>query len=257
MTWLDALILGAVEGITEFLPVSSTAHLVLTADLLNITRTPALEAFEVIVQWGAILAVLFLYRRTLVENFSFSLWFKLGVAFVPTGLAGLLLYSWIKSFFTPLATVILMAVTGAVFIIIERFYQEKEHHLENAEDLPVGKAFGVGVAQTFALLPGVSRSGATIVGGLLLGMKRKAAVEFSFLLAVPTMTVAAAYEIYKGWGELSVESWEATGLGLLAAFLFAVLAIKGFLAFISRFSFVPFGIYLILSAGIYFWVVLA
>ncbi len=251
MTILESIILGAVEGITEFLPVSSTAHLILTAKLLGLKETDALKAYETIIQLGAILAVVFIYKERLTH--SISLWFKLGVAFVPTGLAGLFLYSYIKDLFTPSATVWFMIGAGIVFIVVEKIHSEKDHHIDDASETSLKKSFLIGCFQTIALLPGVSRSGATIIGGMLLGMKRKAAVEFSFLLAIPTMFVATGYEVYKGYESFVVDSLITLGVGFVTSFIFSYLAVKWFLDFISKYDFVPFGIYLIVSGvGFYF-----
>lgn len=251
MTILDSIIMGAVEGITEFLPVSSTAHLILTAKLLGLEETEALKAYETIIQLGAILAVLFIYKDRLTK--SFSLWVKLGVAFVPTGVAGLFLYKHIKEFFTPSATVWFMVAAGIVFILVEKVHTEKDHHIDDANDTSYLKSFLIGCFQTISLLPGISRSGATIIGGMLLGMKRKAAVEFSFLLAIPTMFVATAYEIYKGYDSMVIDSLITLGVGFIVSFIFSYLAVKWFLNFISKYDFTPFGIYLIVSGlGFYF-----
>ncbi|MCV6606999.1 MAG: undecaprenyl-diphosphatase UppP [Campylobacterales bacterium] len=251
MTIIDSLIMGFVEGITEFLPVSSTAHLILTARLLGLEENMALKAYETIIQLGAILAVLFIYKERLTG--SFSLWIKLSFAFIPTGIAGLFLYSYIKEFFTPSATVWFMVFAGIVFIAVEKLYKEKEHHLDDPSDLSYKKSFFVGLFQAIALLPGISRSGATIIGGLLLGMKRRASVEFSFLLAVPTMFVATGYEIYKGYNDFVFDSLITLGIGFISSFIFSYIAVKWFLSFIEKYTFIPFGIYLIVSGlGFYF-----
>jgi len=251
MTIVDSIIMGAVEGITEFLPVSSTAHLILTAKILGLKETEALKAYETIIQFGAILAVLFIYKERLTK--SFSLWVKLGVAFVPTGVAGLFLYSYIKDLFTPSATIWFMIGAGIVFILVERVHKEREDDIEDINKTSYLRSFLVGCFQTIALLPGISRSGATIIGGMLLGMKRTAAVEFSFLLAIPTMFVATSYEIYKGYDSMVIDSLITLSVGFVTSFIFSYFAVKWFLDFISKYDFTPFGIYLIVSGvGFYF-----
>ncbi|MBT3280006.1 MAG: undecaprenyl-diphosphatase UppP [Campylobacteraceae bacterium] len=263
MTIFDSIILGIVEGITEFLPVSSTAHLILTAKLLGLQETASLKAYETIIQFGAILAVLFIYKDKVfwskdktapnsIKN-TLILWIKLAIAFIPTGIAGLFLYSSIKAFFTPSATVWFMIVTGIVFIIVEKIHKEQHHHTDGLNNMSYTKSILVGLFQAISLLPGVSRSGATIIGGLLIGLKRKTAVEFSFLLALPTMLVATCYEIYKGYDEFVFDSMLTLGVGFVVSFIFSYLAVKWFLKFVENYTFIPFGIYLIISGiGFYF-----
>jgi undecaprenyl-diphosphatase len=253
MTIIDSVIMGVVEGITEFLPVSSTAHLILTAKILGLKESQSLKAYETIIQFGAILAVLFIYKDRLLK--SFSLWVKLAIAFIPTGLTGLFLYSYIKSFFTPSATVWFMIGAGIIFIVVEKIHKEQEHYLEKPEQTTYLKAFFVGLFQTIALLPGISRSGATIIGGMLLGMKRKTAVEFSFLLALPTMFVATSYEVYKGYEDFIFDDITALIIGLIISFISSFFAVKWFLKFIEKYNFIPFGIYLIISGfGFYLFI---
>lgn len=263
MTILDSIIMGIVEGLTEFLPVSSTAHLILTAKLLGLEETAALKAYETIIQLGAILAVVFIYKEKIFFNIKdkteqkkgLTLWFKLCLAFIPTGLVGLFLYSSIKEFFTPSATVWFMIITGCLFILIEKLHNEKDHHTDNLEKVSVTKSLLIGVFQAISLLPGVSRSGATIIGGMLLGLKRKTAVEFSFLLALPTMFVATAYEIYKGYNDFVFDSLLVLGVGFVVSFISSYLAVKWFLKFVEKYDFIPFGIYLIASGiGFYFFI---
>ena len=257
MTMIDAIVLGIVEGLTEFLPISSTAHLILTADFLGLAPTDSLKAFETIIQLGAILAVVFIYKERLLwdttshSSFTatYKLWFKLCVAFVPTGLVGLFFYSAIKEFFTFGSSLLFMATTGVAFILIEWLHNEKPHHIEDIHQTSYVKSIAIGVFQTISLLPGVSRSGATIMGGMLLGLKRKTAVEFSFLLAIPTMFVATAYELYKGYEMFVYDDMVQLSIGFVVSFVFSYIAVKWFLKFIEKYSFTPFGLYLIASSG--------
>lgn len=239
MTFLESIFLGALEGMTEFLPVSSTGHLILLSSLLGIEQTEAHKSYEIAIQLGSILAVLFYYTRRVFS--SKDLWLKIGVAFIPTGVSGLLLYSTIKSLFTPLTVVYMLITGGIVMIIIE--LRRKEDRGVALEEVSYKQAVMIGIAQSFAMIPGTSRSAATIIGGLLSGLNRRAAVEFSFILAVPTMVIATVYDLYKNAEHFVVDDWSLLAVGFVSAFLFALLAIRFFLAFVTKYSFVPFGVY--------------
>ncbi|SNZ06753.1 undecaprenyl-diphosphatase [Persephonella hydrogeniphila] len=251
MTVFESFILGVIEGLTEFLPISSTGHLILASHLMGIPQSDVHKTFEVVIQLGSILAVVFLYRNRLFKDIE--LWKKLIVAFIPTGFLGFVFYKTIKSFFDSPSTVAFMLIAGGVvFILIEMFYKEKEHQIRDLEDISYIKAFFIGVFQSIAMIPGTSRSGATIIGGLLLGFDRKTAAEFSFLLAVPTMFVATAYDLMKNYHHFETENWLNLGVGFITAFLFAVIAIKFFLRFIKTHTFIPFGIYRIVVGIVFF-----
>ncbi|CAM2771972.1 undecaprenyl-diphosphate phosphatase [Helicobacter burdigaliensis] len=252
MDFISAIILGIVEGLTEFLPISSTGHLILTASLLGIKQDDFLKSFEVIIQLGSILAVLFVFWKKLFYN-SFSLWVKLGVGFLPAGVLGFLFHSLITRIFEEVISIAIMLVLGGiVFIWVEKFYKEKEHHIKDIEQISYKQALLIGFFQALAMIPGTSRSGATIIGGLLLGCSRKVAVEFSFLLAIPTMIAASGYTAYKNYAIFNMDNLLILAVGFVVAFFSALLAIKFFLGFISRFNFVPFGIYRIILGGIIF-----
>ncbi|MDQ7055601.1 MAG: undecaprenyl-diphosphate phosphatase [Persephonella sp.] len=250
MTLLDSIILGVVEGLTEFLPVSSTGHLILTSHILGIKQTDVHKTFEVAIQLGSILAVVLLYRKKLFSDLN--LWKKLVVAFIPTGILGFLLYKIIKSLFSPYVVAFMLILGGIIFILIEKFYRRESHTICSVDDIPYTKAFLIGVFQSIAMIPGTSRSGATIIGGLLLGFDRKTAAEFSFLLAVPTMFVATGYDIFKNHHHFQIENWITLGTGFLTAFIFAIIAIKFFLNFLKRHTFIPFGIYRIVLGVVFF-----
>ncbi len=254
MSIVESIILGIVEGITEFLPISSTGHLILVSKLMGIKQTDVHKAFEVSIQLGSILAVVFLYYKRIFH--SVELWKRLIVAFIPTGILGFLLYKIIKSLFSPYVVSIMLILGGIAFIVLELLYKEKEHHIDQLEKIPYIKAFFIGVFQSLAMIPGTSRSGATIIGGLLLGLKRKTAAEFSFLLAVPTMLVATTYDILKNFNSFQVDDFITLGTGFITAFIFAVLTIKLFLKYISSHNFIPFGIYRIIIGLIFLLVVL-
>lgn len=252
MTLLDSILLGALEGVTEFLPVSSTGHLILASHMLGLEQTDAHKAFEVAIQLGSILAVLFLYAKDLISDKS--LWVKLAVAFVPTGALGFLFYKQIKAFFSIETVSIMLILGGIVFLIVEYFRRDKAVDAgKELGELSYKEAFIIGVFQSFSMIPGTSRSGATIIGGLLLGLRRKAAAEFSFLLAIPTMMIATAYDLFKHRHEMIVDDWSMLSVAFVTAFVFAFFTVKAFVAFVGRHTFVPFAIYRIIIGVIFFY----
>ena len=254
MEWFDALILGIVEGVTEFLPVSSTGHLILASKLMGIEQTEVHKTFEVVIQLGSILAVIFAFKEKIFH--SIELWKRLIVGFIPTAILGFTLYKIIKSLFAPETVAYMLVIGGIVFIVIELFYKEKEHHVGHVEEVSYKQAFAIGLFQSLAMVPGTSRSGSTIIGGLLIGLKRKTATEFSFLLAVPTMLAATAYDILKHYSEFDFSDAQALGVGFVTAFFVALAIIKWFLAYIKKHTFIPFGIYRIIIGLIFLGVVL-
>lgn len=253
MSSFEAFLLGVVEGLTEFLPVSSTGHLILVSNLLGIDQTDTHKAFEVSIQLGSIMAVVFLYWKKFLD---IEILKRLTVAFIPTGILGFLLYKVIKSMFNPYIVVFMLVLGGLVLIGIEYYHKNKEYAIKSMAEIDYRRAFLIGVFQSMAMVPGTSRSGATIIGGLLLSLNRKTAAEFSFLLAVPTMLMATSYDIYKNHSQFNISDWNNLGIGFITAFLFALIAIKFLLRFISTHNFIPFGVYRILLAVIYFLVVL-
>lgn len=253
MSSLEAFILGIVEGLTEFLPVSSTGHLILVSHLLGIEQTKTHKAFEVSIQLGSIMAVLFLCWK---RFFEVQVMKRLVLAFIPTGILGFLLYKLIKSLFSPYVVVFMLIFGGVVLIAIEYYHKEKEYGIKRIEDVDYSRSFLLGVFQSLAMIPGTSRSGATIVGGLLLNLDRKTAAEFSFLLAVPTMFMATFYDIYKNHASFNLSDWNNLLIGFVTAFMFGVLAIKLLLRFVSTYNFIPFGIYRIFIGLVYLLVVL-
>ena len=239
------ILIGIVQGLTEFLPVSSTGHLILTSKLLGIQQDMFHKTFEVIIQLGSILAVIFAFWERLFKN-SLELWVKLAIGFLPAGILGFLLYDLIKILFAPITTSIMLIVGGIAFIVIEIFYKEKEHHTKEIAEISYKQSFLIGIFQALAMIPGTSRSGATIIGGLLLGCNRKVATEFSFLLALPTMIIASGYSAYKNYAVFNADNLLILAVGFVVAFLSALIAIKLFLGFVARFNFIPFGIYRII-----------
>jgi undecaprenyl-diphosphatase len=248
MSLFVVAILAIVEGITEFLPVSSTGHLILTSRLLCIPQTEFLKSFEISIQLGAILSVVVLYWRMIATDFKALK--KIAVAFIPTGIIGLLLYKVVKTFLLGNSSVVLWSLfLGGIFIIVfELFYREKDGSVGEMGSVSYRQAFLIGVFQSLAIVPGVSRSAATIIGGLILGLKRKTIVEFSFLLAVPTMACAVGLDLIKSGSSFTPEQFKYLSIGFILSFVTAMLAIKFLLSFIRKNSFMLFGIYRILLA---------
>lgn len=253
MDYLQALILSFVEGVTEFLPISSTGHLILVSELLKIEQTNFVKDFEIIIQLGAICSVIFLYWKTLSKNTQ--AWRRIITAFMPTAVIGFALYAIIKNFLlgNTYVTLAALLIGGLLLIILELLYKEKEHHISKIEEISFKNAFLIGVAQSIAVIPGVSRSAATVIAALFLGTKRKTAVEFSFLLAIPTMIAASGLDILKAdFGTYSQQQYIALAIGFIGSFVFAIIAIRFLLDFIRTHTFIPFGIYRIILA-VLFW----
>ena len=251
MTLLHAIILGIVEGITEFLPVSSTAHLILTSHVLGIAESEFVKSFEIIIQLGAILSVVVLYWS---RFWNWEVLKKLVVAVIPTGVIGLTVYKVIKGYLLGNITVVLLAllVGGIALIVFERFQQSNESEVDFTE-ITYRKAFLIGLFQAIAVIPGVSRSAATIVGGSFIGVSKRTIVEFSFMLAVPTMLAATGLELVKNRSALS-GNYGMLAVGFVVSFITAIIAIKSFLGYIKKRDFSIFGWYRIVLAAVYFLV---
>ncbi len=246
----DALIMGAVEGLTEFLPVSSTGHLILTAHILGIPHDSFTKSFEISIQLGAILAIALLYWRRLMGDWE--LWKRIFVAFLPTGFLGFAFYKFIKGYLIGNDLVVVIAlILGGIFLLFADRLCERFCYIGDVKDLSYPRAFAIGVFQSIAMIPGVSRSGATIIGGMFMGLSRKASAEFSFLLAFPTMLIATAYDLYKSHQSFQAQEWHILSVGFITSMLFALLSVKALLKFLQKHSFVPFGIYRILVGLLY------
>lgn len=243
------LILGLVEGITEFIPVSSTGHLILAGDLLGFDDDRA-KVFEVFIQLGAILSVVWLYRERLLgviralssryEARRFTL--NIFVAFLPAAAIGLLAHHAIKQYlFNPITVAAALVTGGVAILLIERM--KHSTHVKSTDDVTLRQAVGIGLAQCLALFPGVSRSGATIMGGLVIGLERNVAAEFSFFLAIPTMFAATGYDLLKSLRFLSMQDLPLFAVGFITAFFSALVVIKAFIGFISRHNFSSFAYY--------------
>lgn len=254
MTVLHSIVLGIVEGVTEFLPISSTGHLILASELLKIGELNFTKSFEIIIQLGAILSVIALYWKYFlnIENLK-----KIIVAFIPTGIIGLALYKIVKTYLLESQAVVLWALFlgGAALIIFELWHKEPADGAEEVEQISYKQSLWIGLCQSLAIIPGVSRSAATIVGGLLSGLKRKTIVEFSFLLAVPTMLAASGLDIVKEASSFSKDQFGVLAIGFVVSFVVALASIKFLLGFIKNHNFIPFGIYRVLLA-IIFWLII-
>ncbi len=245
MDIFQAIILGIVEGATEFLPISSTGHLIVVADWLGMKQTEANTAFEVIIQLAAILAVVFNYKEKFTLQ-KIDLWTKVFVAFLPIAVVGFIFSHQVKALFSVPVVATMFIIGGVVFLILEYFYKEKNHTTTEVEEVTMKQAVWIGVAQVFALIPGTSRAGSTIVGALLVGLSRKAAAEFSFLLAIPVMLATSGYDLLKHYQDFSEANFIALGVGFVTAFIVAYLTMMFFIKFLEKFTFVAFGIYRIL-----------
>lgn len=249
MTIFHALILGIVEGLTEFLPVSSTGHLILASKFLGLPDANFEKSFEIIIQLGAILSVVVLYWRVFLRDFEALK--RIAVAFLPTAIIGLALYKFIKQMMgSEWVVVWALFIGGVVLIVFEKFYKNKPQAnlIENISHISYKNAFLIGIFQSIAVIPGVSRSGATIVGGLSLGIKRETIVEFSFLLAVPTMCAATGLDLLKNWQSFSNDQFGILSVGFITSFVVALVCIKLFLGFVRKYDFTSFGIYRIVVA---------
>ena len=252
---IKAAVLGIVEGLTEYLPVSSTGHLLLMEHLFGWGDDSFGKSFAILIQLGAILALLSIYfgRLWALAKAMFTQWeaarFVIGVllAFLPAAIVGALAYSVIKSYLFDVRVVcISLVIGGLVLLWVDRMNLKARHHDATAFTLPM--YLGIGIIQCISMIPGVSRAGATIVGGLILGLSRSTIVEFSFLLAVPTMLAATLYDLYKNAATFEPQEFGVLAAGFIASFLVAMVAVKFLLAYVRTNTFIPFGIYRILVA---------
>ena len=243
---VDSIILGIIEGFTEFLPISSTGHLIVASEFLGINQTNITKAFEVIIQFAAIAAVFFNYRDKFTLK-KINLWIKVILAFLPIGTIGYLFSHQIKELFSIKVVAIMFIIGGIVFLIVEKLFLQKETQtLNDIEQITYKQTLWIGFSQIFALIPGTSRAGSTIIGALLVGLSRKASAEFSFLLAFPVMTAVTGYDLLKHYKEFTHESFLTLGIGFIVSFIVAFITIKLFMAFLDKFTFISFGIYRII-----------
>src|SRR5512140_1534742 len=259
---LDALFLGVVEGLTEFLPVSSTGHLIIASDALGINDEKG-KVFDIVIQLGAILAVCWEYRERFMRAFSglardptqqrFAT--NLFVAFLPAALVGLAFQSQIKKYlFNPVSVAIALVVGAVVIFLVERWYERHGRpRVTSVDSMTWRDALNVGIAQCFSLIPGTSRSGATIMGGMMFGLSRQVATEFSFFLAVPIMFAATGYQVVKYRALFTPSDFAPFAVGFVASFVFALLAVKALIRYVAHHDFRAFAWYRIALGAAVLW----
>lgn len=254
MDILHTVILGIVEGVTEFLPISSTGHLILVTELLDIPATNFQKSFGIIIQLGAILSIIVLYWKTLC---NIDVLKKLAAAFIPTGIIGLALYSLVKTYLLGNQHVVVWSLFlgGVAIIVFELWHKESDTAVADIAGISYKQAVTIGLFQSFAIIPGISRSASTVVGGLFLGLRRTTIVEFSFLLAVPTMLAASGLDLVKNASSFSSSQFGTLAIGFAVSFITALVSIKFLLGYIQKHNFIPFGIYRILVAYV-FWLLI-
>lgn len=250
MTLLDSIILGIVEGFTEFLPISSTGHMILVSSLLGIVANDTTKTFEIAIQCGAILAVVVFYAKKIFS--SRSLIPKIIVGFIPTGIIGLLVYKIVKTYLLGNVLVVSVAliVGGIILYIIEIYKKENDTSIVDHE-VTYKEAFIIGCWQILAFIPGVSRSGATIIGGRLANIPKKTIIEFSFLLAIPTLAAATGLDLLHSWNTLTNANLIAILIGAVVTFITALVSIRFLLSYIQKHSFKIFGVYRIVIGVIF------
>ncbi|WP_219226705.1 undecaprenyl-diphosphate phosphatase [Pedobacter antarcticus] len=247
MNFLQTIILAVIEGLTEFLPVSSTGHMIIASSFMGIASDPFVKLFTIVIQLGAILSVVVLYFKRFFKSLDF--YFKLLVAFIPAAVFGLLLSDKIDELLeSPLTVAVSLVVGGVILLFVDKWFNNPV--IDREEDINYLTAFKIGFFQCLAMIPGVSRSGASIVGGMSLKLSRKAAAEFSFFLAVPTMFAATAkklFDFYKEGHTITTQEIQLLAVGNIVAFIVALLAIKSFIGYLNKNGFRMFGWYRIIA----------
>ena len=253
MNIIQSIVLAIIEGLTEFLPVSSTGHMILASSIMKIQGDAFVKTFEISIQLGAILAIVSLYAKRFWQGISIYL--KLGMAFIPTAIIGFLAYNFIKAYlFNSTIVAVSLIFGGIVLILIDKKIVNQQSKTDVLESITYKNAFFIGLIQCFSMIPGVSRAAATIIGGIFNGLDKKQATEFSFLLAVPTMFAATGYDLLKTPIDFSKHEILLLGLGLAVAFITAWIAVKIFLKIVENYGFKHFGYYRIII-GIIFLIV--
>jgi undecaprenyl-diphosphatase len=245
MDTFQAIIIGIIEGFTEFLPISSTGHMIVASKFLGVSESAVNDAYMVVIQFAAILAVILLYREK-INLKEIDLWSKILVAFLPLAIVGFLLKDWIETIFSVKVVATMFIVGGVIFLIVEYFYRDDKATAKKLEDVSWTQSLWIGFGQIFSLIPGTSRAGSTIIAGMLSGVSRKTSTEFSFLLAIPVMSAVSGYDLLKHYNEFVGANISAFVIGFIVAFIVAYLTIKLLIVFLQRFTFVAFGIYRIL-----------
>lgn len=242
MDIIQAVILGIIEGLTEFLPISSTGHLIVVADWIGVAQSDENTAFKVIIQFAAIFAVIANYKSRFHPK-HINLWTKVFIAFLPIAVIGFLFGDWIEEMFRVQIVAWMFIIGGIIFLIVEHYYKEDQHKTTSMDVMGMKQSVWVGIAQVFAVVPGTSRAGATIVGGMLTGMDRKTSTEFSFLLALPVLFASSAYSLLKHYNEFAETGFTPLIVGFIVSFIVAYITMKIFLSFLERFTFRAFGYY--------------
>lgn len=242
MTLIQSIVIAIIEGLTEFLPVSSTGHMILASAAMNIHEDAFVKTFEVAIQLGAILAIVLLYAKRFLQGLT--IYYKLTAAFIPTAIIGLLAYDLIKGYlFNPIVVSVMLVLGGIVLILIDKKVVTQKSKTKELEDISFIHAIKIGFWQCLAMIPGTSRAAATIIGGVFNGLDKKQATEFSFLLAVPTMFAATGYDLLKADIEFNNNELMLLGVGMLVAFITAWIAVKIFLKIVENYGFKHFGYY--------------
>ncbi|HOJ91403.1 MAG TPA: undecaprenyl-diphosphate phosphatase [Saprospiraceae bacterium] len=250
MTLIQSIIIAIIEGITEFLPISSTGHMIIASTLMKINNDEFVKTFEICIQIGAIMAIMLMYVKKFLSGLN--IYFKLMVAFLPTAIIGFLAYDIIKSYlFNPIVVATSLILGGIILIFIDQKVENQQTTVLEIESISYKNAFLIGLFQCISMIPGVSRAAATIIGGIFNGLNKKQATEFSFLLAVPTMLAASSYDLLKTNIHFNSQEIMILGLGLVIAFVTAWITVKFFLKFISHYGFKHFGYYRIVIGIIF------
>ena len=245
MTIWETVVLSIIEGLTEFLPISSTGHMILASTAMGIHENEFVKTFEIAIQLGAILAIALMYIRRFFQ--TLTIYYKLFIAFLPTAIVGLLAYKYIKAYlFNAQVVAISLIIGGVILILIDKWVFQKSSKAADLNEIPYKNAFFIGLMQCLSMIPGTSRAAATIVGGVVNGLDKKQATEFSFLLAVPTMVAATGYDLLKTPVQFTQDQLLLLLLGLVLAFISAWFAVKIFLKIIEKYGFKPFGYYRII-----------
>lgn len=241
----ETIILAIIEGLTEFLPISSTGHMILASSAMGIHEDEFVKTFEIAIQLGAIMAIALMYAKRFLQGIDIYL--KLSAAFLPTAIIGLLAYKTIKHYlFNPTVVSLSLIVGGVILILVDRKLVQATEEPLSIETMPYKKAVYIGLCQCLSMVPGTSRAAATILGGVFNGLSKRQATEFSFLLAVPTMVAATAYDLLKTPISMGQEELQLLGVGLIIAFISAWFAVKIFLQMVTRYGFAFFGYYRII-----------
>lgn len=250
MNIIQTIVLSIIEGLTEFLPISSTGHMILASSIMNISEDAFVKTFEIAIQIGAIMAIVWLYAKRFLQGLT--IYIKLAIAFIPTGILGIFAYHYIKAYlFNPIVVSISLILGGIVLILIDKKMVNQESKTDVLENISYKNAFFIGLFQSISMIPGVSRAAATIIGGIFNGLDKKQALEFSFLLAVPTMVVATGYDLYKTPVVFTGHEIFLVCLGLVIAFITAWIAVKVFISLVQNYGFKYFGYYRIVLGIIF------